>query len=254
LPGRNEARAAARRALELAPDDPVALTAMGWVARTADWNWPEARRYFARALEVQPGSAATLAASAILELNLGQKQEALQLARRAVAADPLNPSAQFTLGVIEYNRGAADLALPFYQRAIALAPTAEEYHCHLAVILALLGRHEEALREIEKEPNEGYRLVAVAHCAALRGDLSTGRAARDALIARHADDFPGYISDVCASLGDIAGALEWFERSIARRDNSVPWFGSSVWQEPLRSNPRWQELIRRVGLAEGPKS
>lgn len=254
LPGMNEARAAARRALELAPDDPVALTAMGWVARTADWNWPEARRYFARALEVQPGSAATLSASAILELNLGQKQEALQLARRAVAADPLNPSAQFTLGVIEYNRGAANLALPLYQRAIALAPTAEEYHCHLAVILALLGRHEEALREIEKEPNEGYRLVAVAHCAALRGDLTTGRAARDALIARHADDFPGYISDVCASLGDTDGALEWFERSIARRDNSVPWFGSSVWQEPLRANPRWQELIRRVGLAEGPKS
>jgi TolB-like protein/predicted Zn-dependent protease len=250
LEAMNEARTAARKALELAPENATALVALGWVARTADWNWREARRLFGRALELQPGDAATLSANAILELNLGRNDVALNFARRAVAADPLNASAHFELGVVLYMVGRPAEALPVYQRAIALAPSAEEYYCHLAVILALLGRHDEARAAVEREPNPGYRLIAAAHCAALRGDKAEAARARAELESKYAEDFPGYISDVCASQGDLESALKWFERSIARRDNSTPWFKSDVWHAPLRSDPRWQELIRRVGLAD----
>ncbi len=250
LEAMNEARTAARRALEFEPHEPTALAALGWVARTADWNWREARRYFARALAAQPGNSAIISANAILELNLGNTDGALTLAERAVAVDPLNASAYFNLGVVYYMLKRPADALPAYDRAIALAPTAEEYHCHRAVILALLGRHAEARLAWEAEPHPGYRRVAIGHCAALSGDRAEASRALAELIANHADDFPGYISDVCASQGDLTGALDWFDRAISRRDNSVPWFKCDLWHVPLRDHPRWLELIRRIGLSD----
>ena len=245
-----EARKAALRALELAPEEPLALAAMGWVARNADWNWRAARGYFARSLRAQPGNGATLSASAVLELNLGRSEAALALARQAVVADPLNAGAHFTLALIYFTQGRLAEAVPAYRRAIALAPSADEYHCQLANLHAMMGNHDEAQAELSKEPHPGYRLVGLATCAALRGDKTAAARARAELIANHANDFPGYIADVCAAQGDMEGALEWVERSITARDNSVPWLKCDVWLAPLGENPRWLELLRRVGLAD----
>jgi tetratricopeptide (TPR) repeat protein len=245
-----EARKAALRALELAPEEPLALAAMGWVARNADWNWRAARGYFARSLRAQPGNGATLSASAILELNLGRSEAALALARQAVVADPLNAGAHFALATIYNNQGRPADAVPFYRRAIALAPSADEYHCLLATVHAMMGNHDEAQAELSKEPHPGYRLVGLAACAALRGDKTAAARARAELIANHANDFPGYIAEVCAVQGDMEGALEWVERAITARDNSVPWLKNLVWLAPLGENPRWLELLRRVGLAD----
>jgi TolB-like protein/Flp pilus assembly protein TadD len=245
-----EARKAALRALELAPEEPLALAAMGWVARNADWNWRGARGYFARSLRAQPGNGATLSASAILELNLGRSEAALALARQAVVADPLNAGAHFALATIYNNQGRPADAVPFYRRAIALAPSADEYHCLLATVHAMMGNHDEAQAELSKEPHPGYRLVGLAACAALRGDKTAAARARAELIANHANDFPGYIAEVCAVQGDMEGALEWVERAITARDNSVPWLKNLVWLAPLGENPRWLELLRRVGLAD----
>jgi tetratricopeptide (TPR) repeat protein len=250
-----EARNAVRRALELAPNDPLALTTMGWVVRTADWKWREAREYFTRARAAQPGNAAAILALAVLELNLRHYEAALALAQQAVAADPLNAAAHFTLGTVYSMTDRPADAFPVYERAIALAPAAEEYRSHLSLMYARLGRHAEAEAEAKKETNPGYRLVATALSAALRGDQAAALQARAALVANHADDMAGYLTLVCTVLGDQEGSLEWMARSIARRDNGVPWAKCNLWVDRVRQRWGWDEtrrdeLLRRAGLAD----
>jgi TolB-like protein/Flp pilus assembly protein TadD len=240
-----EARTAAQRALELEPDQATGLLALGWVQRTADWDWRGARRSFQRALELEPGNVSTMGDVAVFFFNTGRVIEALALARQAVERDPLNARAQASLGFILNVNGDWAEALAPLTKAVTLAPFIEEVRSHQARALAALGRLDEALIAAEQEPNEAYRLVARAFTPSRGADQALAE-----FIAKYGQEMPGYVAYIHGIRGAADPAFSWFDRAMVRRDASVAWVKTNASMRSLHADPRWPALLRKVGLAD----
>jgi TolB-like protein/Flp pilus assembly protein TadD len=248
--GMREARAAAEKALALDADEAVGWDALAWVQRTADWNWREAQKSFQRARELEPGGASALSGAAVLHFNMGRVPEAIALGRLAVERDPLRASVYFSLGSFLVCTEAIDEGCRMLARAIELAPAAEQYRHNLAVGLAYAGRHEEAAKVISAEPNPAYRLAGQALTLGVRGDLAAARAARDEFIGRFSDRMPAVTAMTFAVIGDRDQAFAWLDRSLARRDSDIVWTKTARQSTLLRSDPRWEQFLQKMGLSD----
>ena len=248
--GMREARLAARKALELNPDQPFGLAALGWVQRTDDYDWRGAVQSFRRALAAAPENVAIMGDAAICFLNVGRIDEAIALARQAAERDPLNAQAFWSLGAVLLMSGHADEAVPAYRRAIELAPAADEYHSHLARALTRLNRLEEAKAVALAEPSERYRLTAVTGIYFCAGDTVAAEKTMAELQTKYGDSMSGYIAASYAAAGKREEAFQWLDRAVAARDASVAWFKTNVFVDPLRSDPRWPVFLRKIGLAD----
>jgi len=240
-----EARTSAQRSLELEPDQITGLAALGWVQRTADWDWRGARRSFQRAAELAPGNAAIMGDRAVFTFNIGRVDEAKSLAREAVARDPLSARVQATLGfILNLNRDWEQALAPL-AKAVELAPAIEEVRSHQARALSQLGRLGEAAAAAEQEPNEAYRLVARSYILGPRGDQSLAE-----LIAKYGDTMPGYVAHLYAIRDDVEPSFAWFERALTRRDAAVVWMKSANRSNVLQADPRWPALLQKIGLSD----
>jgi TolB-like protein/tetratricopeptide (TPR) repeat protein len=240
-----EARAAAQRALELEPGQATGLVAMGWVQRTADWDWRGARSSFERARELAPGNASIMGDLAVFYFNTGRVAEAKVLARQAVEHDPLNARAQASLGFILNLNGDWEQALVPLRQAVALAPSIEEVRSHQARAFVALGRMPEAAAAAEQEPNEAYRLIARAFIPGPTADAALAE-----FVAKFGEEMPGYVANIHGIRGEIDPAFAWFERALARRDAAVVWVKTNINNRSLRTDPRWPDFLRKVGLAD----
>ncbi|MBI2813211.1 MAG: tetratricopeptide repeat protein [Opitutae bacterium] len=245
-----EARPAAQRALELEPDLASGLVALGWVQRTADWDWRGARRSFQRALELAPGNSSIMGDLAVFYFNTGRVAEAKTLARQAVERDPLNARAQASLGFILNLNGDWEQALAPLEQAVALAPAIEEVRSHKARALSILGRQDEAAAAAEQEPNEAYRLAARAFLMGRPDQAAASNRALSEFIAKYGDDMPGYVANIYAIRGEVDPAFVWLERAYGRRDAAVVWVKTNANCRSLHSDPRWPGFLRKVGLAD----
>ena len=249
--GMSEARAAAQRALAIDADQPVALDALGWVQRTADWDWRAAQKSFDRAVSLAPEDAAILTGASIVYFNVGRTEESLALARKAVDRDPLNAMAQINYGDLLINCGRLEAGVTIMRQGLALAPGAEEFSSHLAIALEQMKRSAEADAAIEREPSESYRLWGRGMIAALRDDPPGIARAREALMARNDPTMDGYIAMLYGAEKNRDQAFAWMERTFRERDSTVCWLRANVvFYRNFLGDPRWTEFVRRAGLAE----
>src|SRR5207249_3816755 len=126
--GFQQAREAAQRALDLAPDLAEAHAALGLVVESHDWDWKVADRHLQRALALAPGNADVLCGVASLAGILGRADESLELLRRAVALDPLSSTCRRFLGLRCAIYGRLDEAEAL-RASLDLNPKAGLVHC-----------------------------------------------------------------------------------------------------------------------------
>ncbi len=249
------ARAAIDRAKALEPDSPDVLLALGWILRTADWDWRGAEQAFRRTLQLQPNQPEALAGAAVLLFNIGQTEEAYRLGQQAVQLDPLNAAAYIDLSIMFYlNKNWAE-AERSARRALQLAPGGASYHSILAWSLIAQQRYAEAEAEVALESDVIEQTTVYGLLAVARGQ---GQAARDRLarleefarINGDSADLQQSIAWLCAGLGEKDRAFAALERAVASRDPSMSWLLNSWYLQPLFSDPRWPVLVRKVGLAD----
>jgi adenylate cyclase len=248
--GMREARLAARKALELDPEQPLGLAAFGWVQRTDEHDWRGAQESFRHALAAAPENAAIMSDAAICFLNVGLISESVLLADRAAERDPLNPKAHWTRGIVLAFSGKLAPSEASYRRAIELAPAADEYHSHLARVLTALNRLEEAKVVIGAEPSERYRLSTLAGIYYQAGDSATADRLMAELIAKYSDSMAGYIATTYAQAGHRDEAFKWLERAYENRDSAVAWVKTSYYLDKLHDDPRWPVFLHKMGLAD----
>ena len=249
------ARAAIDRAKALEPDSPDVLLALGWILRTADWDWRGAEQAFRRTLQLQPNQPEALAGAAVLLFNIGQTEEAYRLGQQAVQLDPLNAAAYIDLSIMFYlNKNWAE-AERSARRALQLAPGGASYHSILAWSLIAQQRYAEAEAEVALESDVIEQTTVYGLLAVARGQ---GQAARDRLarleefarINGDSADLQQSIAWLCAGLGEKDRAFAALERAVTSRDPSMSWLLNSWYLQPLFSDPRWPVLVRKVGLAD----
>ena len=160
----SSARDAAARALAIEPNLPEALLARASIETNFDYNWNAAAQTLSKALELAPADPNIVIAAGNLEIARGNMDRGIELYRKAVDLDPVNPQARAFLA---FNLAATKRfaeARAEYPRVVELNPAAPWAHAGLGLACLLEGKFEEAVAATEGEAGEWARLLIVA-CA-----------------------------------------------------------------------------------------
>jgi TolB-like protein/DNA-binding winged helix-turn-helix (wHTH) protein/Tfp pilus assembly protein PilF len=243
---------AARKALELDPDlaDAHVLLASMYIRQ---WKWAEAEAEYRRALDLSPNDAAAHDGFSDWLLCHGRMEEALAWARRARDLDPLGTSGH-TIGWTLFNAHCYDEAIREFRNALAARP--DDVVPLLPLGWALFYNHqaEEAIRVWEKAAAVTDHSPGVI-CTLIWAYARTGRRA-DALrllAELKKRQQTGYIPagafvSAYLGLGDNDEAFAWLERAYQEQSNILIYIKVFPPFDPLRGDPRFQDLVRRVGL------
>jgi TolB-like protein/Tfp pilus assembly protein PilF len=249
------ARRALARALELDPAAAGAHATLGNLHFTYDWDWPAAEREFARALQLDPGCSAAHHWYALGLLVVGRGDEAMTTMRRARELEPLSMVLGTALARVFYYGRRSDRAIEEYRRSLEMDPSFVTAHLGLGLSYVQSGAPAEALEEYHTANRllggeQPLVLALIAHAEALLGDPDAARAALVRLQAEARRSYvpPEYLSLVHLGLRDTSGALDALERAFANRSGSMAFLRVDPLLDPLRDEPRFVELVRRVGL------
>jgi Flp pilus assembly protein TadD len=243
------AREAVEKALSLEPDLADAHAALAQIRMVHDWDWSGAREALDRALELEPGNARILLRAGLLASNLNRLEEAIGLYHRATELDPLRPAAWSNLGFGLYLAGRFSESEAALRKAQLLAPGNSGVCSLLALALAAQGKTEEALAEVDRETSEPFALFALAIIYGEMGRRVESDVALQDLLDRYADICGSQIATIYAARGDADAAFEWLERAYAQRDSGLTLIKSRLRLRSLHSDPRWESLLKKVGLA-----
>jgi DNA-binding winged helix-turn-helix (wHTH) protein/tetratricopeptide (TPR) repeat protein/TolB-like protein len=245
-----DARANALKAVELDGTSAEAHLALGTVRAFFDWDWDAAEREFRRSQELRPNYPSVHFARGYLASKLGRFDEALREMRLARDLDPVSPAIPTFIGETLRRSGQSDQAIEELQRALSMSPGDGAPHYILGMIYEGRGMHETAIAEFLRCLDAfGVKDTAAAVRKANEG--GGPMAAYRAWLARSETDRDikaVLIAQIYEVLGQSDRALDALEFGVAER---APWI-YSIGSEPtlakLRSEPRFQELLRKMRI------
>jgi TolB-like protein/DNA-binding winged helix-turn-helix (wHTH) protein/Flp pilus assembly protein TadD len=244
-----QAAAAAQKALEL--DESLAEGHLSLATlRTTAWDWTAAEREFKRAIELNPGYArAHFRYSHYLSV-MGQHEQAVAQAQRAAELDPLSPGRGFALFLAR----RFDEAVDVFQKTLELDPNSEDAHRSLGFIYAAKGMYPEAIASYHlavKLGDDGLSTQIYLGAAYARaGQREKAQAILKSLQTSKEYVSPGELSVLYAALGEREQAFASLERAYAAHDLQLQYLGCDPAFDALRADPRFKDLIRRVGLPQ----
>jgi tetratricopeptide (TPR) repeat protein len=252
-----KAREAALQALEL--DDTLAEThyMLGWIVLHYDYDWAGAESHFRRAIELDPSSAeAHWRYGFYLLFVRGRFDDAVAEARRAVELEPHSVSVVTRLGQFLCHVGRYEEAIPQLRKAIELDPSHWYAHHMLAEAYRLNCMYPEAIAALETAlalagPHP-WNLFSLAGTYAASGRTGEAEAIYDELLARSRREHVPPIVFVWlnAVLGRKDEAFEWLDRAYEERDPLLALIKHLLLCDPLRDDPRFEDLLRRMNLLE----
>jgi serine/threonine-protein kinase len=251
-----KSKAAAQRALEIDDSLAEAHTALGMTMFWYDWNWSAVENQFKRALELNPNSAETHQFYAHLLSNTGRHAEALAEIKRARELDPYSPFLNTLEGQFLLHAGKPDEALVRLRETFELAPSFWFPHLFASSAYIEKGMFVEAISEARRATelssaqtvsaaNEGYALAKL-------GKYEEARIVLDRLLKLSKERFvpPYHIAFLYNGLGQRNEAFAWLERGFEQRDPKMTFLKVEPKWNNLRDDPRFVDLMRRVGLSQ----
>jgi tetratricopeptide (TPR) repeat protein len=251
-----QAMAAATKALSIDDSLGEAHLALAHVVELYDWDWPRAEKEYKRALELNPNDdMAHLWYGEYLQA-MGRTEEGIVQLRQAMALDPLSAVHTAELGGLFFTARQYDEANQTFQKAFEMDPNYSWPHLGFGEIYEEKKMYREAISELERAVKLSDRndRGAVAILGKVLGDAGRKREARkllDELVERskHRYTSPYLIAYVQIGLGERDRAIASLERAYADRDQWMMYLKVDPHMDDLRSDPRFNDLIRRMGLS-----
>ncbi len=248
-----KAQAAAVKALELDETNLEAHNTLAEVKRGYEWDWAGAEAEYPRMPELNPNRSLPHAGHSDYLSKMGRHVEAIAEARRARELDPIFVGTNNGLGMILYRARRYDEAMRACQIALELDPTNPTPLWFLAQIHEQKREFPEAIAELEKAVSVSgggtlYRAL-LAHAHALAGDRAQALSTLNELKTLSTQKYvsPFEIALVYTGLGDRDSAFQWLEKAYRERTMLIQELPSPLF-DSLRSDPRFRDLMRRIGL------
>jgi len=250
-----KARAAAKRALELDERLPEAHTALAVIAQNYDWDWVTAEKEYRRAIQLNPNYATGhhwYAECLALQGRFGEAFPEIESARQL---DPLSLIIATDYGAILYFSRQYDRAIEQFHSVLDMEPNFPRAHmlvwaytqkASFADALA----DAEAWRQADNSPLWSW--VMIAYVSGRSGDQARANLALEHLEQLETQRTLDPLSFAIAYIGtgDNNKALGWLEKAYAERSSSLTALKVDPIYDPLRGDPRFQELVRGVGLGK----
>jgi TolB-like protein/DNA-binding winged helix-turn-helix (wHTH) protein/Tfp pilus assembly protein PilF len=246
--GFRKARDDAERSIALDATSASAYLALARTQIYHDWDWDTANTCLAKAAALEPGSSEVFRARSYLARALGNLDEAVKLYEQAVALDPLRANSHLGLGYLLYMAGRYKDGKTSLEKALDLNPQAAFAHANLSKILLAEGKPQQALAEIEKEPNDWEKLTDQAMIYHALGREQDSNAALAELVAKHRNDSAYQIAEVYAFRSESDKSFEWLERAYKQRDSGLPDIKVDPVFSSLRRDARYTELLKQLRL------
>jgi len=250
---RRTAEAAARKALEIDNELAEAHATLGYVSYF-NWNWAAAEEEFKRSLELNPNYASAHSQYAHYLVARERIDEALAEINRAQELDPLSLSISSSRGLILQNARRYDQAIEQLRRVLAIDPNHYQANWTLALTYVANGQIAEAIAASEKAVAVSDRAPAALGVLGLSyGTAGRKREANKILnelseMQKHRYVTPMAPAYIYMGLGNKEQAFAWLEKGLEERSNHIAFFKVSPTVDTLRSDPRFADLLRRIGL------
>ena len=245
----------ANKALEIDKNLAEAHTVLGGVLTYYDWKWEEARKEFKLAVELNPNYVnAHSYYSELLDI-LRENSEARKEINIALELDPFFRTMRSLSGIYYYHEGKYKESLDFYMKAQELAPYEGYYDWYLFNSYVRLGEDLKAVEILQKIMLRSNDTLIVKKAPLVKEIYSkSGRSGlwnfmlEDAL--KESTTYPFGIATNYARVGKKEEALDWLEKYFESRPLILPRINNEPELEILRSEPRFQAIIEKMGLSD----
>jgi tetratricopeptide (TPR) repeat protein len=247
------AKSAAMKALDLDHNLAEAHTSLAFVRHHFDWDWAGAEAEYKLAIRLDPNNAITRLRYAELLSNLARHDEAIEEISVARELDPLSLVVRSNLGRFLYYARRYDEAIPEFKQVLAADPHRSWSRANLALCYEQKRMYTESLAEMETVRAEfnGQEGISQAHLFASMGRLQDARR----VLKYHEQPAPDGVQDwvfiaaVYAQLGEKDRAFQWLNQGYQNRDYFMTFIETDPYMDPLREDPRFTEMLSRVGFS-----
>ena len=253
----SHAKTAALKAIEL--DNALAEphASLAFIAETHEWDWATAEREYKRALELNPGDAQAHNWYAGYLTYTGRFDDGISEARRARDVDPLSLPINNALAGRLLAGGHYDEALQQVQETLELDGHFAPAHQSLGWVYLHAGRQEEAIREFQNalklsgtDDTDLQLDLGFAYAVSGKRDEARRILARIEKLHEQGIVPSGSVAILHGALGESNEAFAWLEKAYEERDPQLTYIKAGRRFEPLRKDPRFKQLVRRVGLPD----
>lgn len=253
------ARAAVQKALELDESNAQAHIARSAILFDHDWNFAESEKSLRRGLELNPSYAFGHQWNAEFLAANGRHEEALQAIDRSLELDPFSLSSNLVRGLILMYLHRYDDSVSQFRKLAEIDSRFMGAYASLARVYRLQGRHDEWfaayykwLALLDEKPEELERYSNAYRAGGMNATLRL----RLRMLTTNADRIygaPYAIARIYAVLGEKGAAFQWLARAAQQRDDFVTHITVDPELDPLRSDPRFQRLLQRIGFPQAQK-
>jgi tetratricopeptide (TPR) repeat protein len=249
------AKEAAQKAMESDDTLAEAHVSLAYLKAQFEWDWSGAEREFQRSIELNPGLADAHNRYGTTLMRMGRVEEAMAEKRRAVELDPLSAIINRNLGIGLYFARQYDQAIEQDQKTLELDPNYVGAHMTLGQAYFQKSMYKEGIAEVEKElaisPGNPAALSVLGYAYAVAGKRADAQKVLNELTELSKQKYvPAWaMAEIYVGLGEKDRAFEWLEKAYEERFAGLlggikvdPVF------DPLRSDPRFADLLRRMNL------
>ncbi len=250
-----KAKEAALKAIALDDNLAAAHASLGQITAYYDYDFATAEREYRRAIELNPNYAPAHQWLAEHLAAMKRNDEALDEIRRALELDPFSVIMNRIYADILVDGRKYDEAIRQYQKAIDLDPNFPTSHYFLGRAYEAKGMYDDAVKSYTRASELGTVfkdvLVKTNDVYKKSGWKAYVQFSLDQLVVNAPQRFPSFfIATFYAKLGRDDEALRWLERGYEERDFRMTLLSVAFEFDRLRSDPRFRELVRRMGLPE----
>jgi eukaryotic-like serine/threonine-protein kinase len=255
-----KAKAAALKALEL--DNTLAEAhAVLAMQKTGEWDFAGAEKEYKKAIELNPNYATAYQWYSELLARLGRYDEAFASVKKAYELDPFSTAVNMNVGLRYAEVKRFDEAISQFKKTIEISPDYPMAYWMLSEIYFEKGMYEESfalfskgnvLLKIETPESAEQKTAALRQALKTEGVKGYWRKILEFELDLYERGIstPFYVAGIYARLGEKEKAFEWLEKSYAERDYNLTYLKTNRNFESLHSDPRFQDLLRRVGLPQ----
>lgn len=249
------AKSAAMKAVKIDPTEPEAHLSLALIYQYQEWDWDAARREFERSLQLNPNSPMAHWGYAWFLMSMGNKEGALAEIQRALELDPFSPFINASFGdMLMFARRYQD-ALTQYENTLQRAPSVAWTYELIGRAYAQQGRYQEAIEAYQRyrtlqAASAGENSRSVEGPGPVNGETYWKAVLQGLREEERQSGIPPAMgfARTYVGLGDKDAAFTWLEKAYTQRSGALVHLRANPAWDPLREDPRFAELVRKVGL------
>ena len=241
-----QALAIAEKAVQLAPDLAEAHLALAEIYDDSLLEFAHGMTEYERAKALAPGDFRVINRYAGFLARMGHADSAVTSAERAVTLDPVHAESYDALGYVYYFSHRYPEAIAAFDRALSLDPNIHWTHAMRGLSYLGLGNLEAARQSCTTPPLSWVSQMCIAIVSEKRGDKTEAQSMLAQMKAESGDAMAYQYASIYAQKGELPIALDWLETAYRLKDPGLAWFKVDLLLDPLRAEPRFQEIERKL--------